>query len=87
MAGPGWSRLSRFTIPDKHNYILQLVTQAHTWSNLELLESGPGRRPLPLEGDKESDSEGEDEQGEVGEQVVPSIHCQINWIGDFWSIL
>jgi len=43
--------------------------KAHTWSNLELLESGPGRRPLPLEGDKESDSEGEDEQGEVGEQV------------------
>merc|ERR1712013_468356 len=43
--------------------------KAHTWSNLELLESGPGRRPLPLETDKESDSEGEDEQGEVGEQV------------------
>ena len=37
------------------------------------MESGPGRRPLPLEGDKESDSEGEDEQGEVGEQVVPVL--------------
>ena len=81
MAEPGWSRLSRFTILVKHNYILQLVTQAHTWSNLELLESGPGRRALPIEGDKESDSEGEDEQGEVGEQVVPvlSLSNRLGW--------
>ena len=50
-----------------------LLSQAHTWSNLELLESGPGRRALPIETDKESDSEGEDEQGEVGEQVVPVL--------------
>ena len=49
------------------------LPQAHTWSNLELLESGPGRRALPIETDKESDSEGEDEQGEVGEQVVPVL--------------
>ena len=57
------------------------LPQAHTWSNLELLESGPGRRPLPLETDKESDSEGEDEQGEVGEQVVPvlSLSNRMGW--------
>ena len=57
------------------------MTQAHTWSNLELLESGPGRRPLPLEGEKESDSEGEEEQGEVGEQVVPVLSLSNRLIG------
>jgi len=42
--------------------------KAHTWSNLELLESGPGRRPAPLD-EEGSASEGEEEEGEVGEQV------------------
>lgn len=43
--------------------------KAHTWSNLELLESGHGgRRPVPVE-EEGSDSEGEKEEGEVGEQV------------------
>ena len=45
------------------------------------MESGPGRRPLPLEADKESDSEGEDEQGEVGEQVVPVLSLSNRLIG------
>lgn len=44
--------------------------KAHTWSNLELLESGPaGRRPVPLDEEGGSGSEGEEEEGEVGEQV------------------
>ena len=45
------------------------------------MESGPGRRPLPLESDKESDSGGEDEQGEVGEQVVPVLSLSNRLIG------
>ena len=41
--------------------------QAHTWSNLELLESGPaGRRPVPLDEEGGSGSEGEEEEGAVG---------------------
>ena len=54
--------------------------QAHTWSNLELLESGPaGRRPVPLDEEGGSGSEGEEEEGEVGEQV---IHHDTNEDGD-----
>ena len=50
-----------------------VTIQAHTWSNLELLESGPGRRPVPRDDDEGSGSEEEEEEeevGEVGEQVI-----------------
>ena len=44
------------------------------------MESGPGgRRPVPLDEEGASGSEGEEEEGEVGEQV---IHHDANEDGD-----
>ena len=44
------------------------------------MESGPaGRRPVPLDEEGASGSEGEEEEGEVGEQV---IHLDANEDGD-----
>ena len=84
LAEPGWSRLSRFTIPDKHNYILQLRrTLGATWSYWRVVL---GEDRSLLRGTRRATVRAKMSKGRLANRWSPSFYCQIDWIGDLWSI-